>query len=330
MMTLFMVFDALEENSLKLNEQLRVSKRAAGQPASKLGLKPGEYITVKNAINALAIKSANDVATVVAESISGTEIRFAKQMTKKARSLGMKKTEFRNASGLYNKRQKTTAKDMSILATALITKHDRYYKLFSTPSFVYKGKKYHNHNSLLKTYKGTDGIKTGYIRASGFNLVASTIRGKVRLIGVVFGGKSSIRRDRHMRKLFNRNWNKAKALSTLAAHPIPKPWISSKPKLNNSIKLSKTEITDRNNYEKNWGIQIGTFKKYDNAYVAASNTAQRLLGLPENAFLKIQPKNHKSMTLFRVRFMGLDGSSARSLCKQLLFKGSKCFVLTPE
>ena len=152
-------------------------------------------------------------------------------MTKKARSLGMKKTEFRNASGLYNKRQKTTAKDMSILATALITKHDRYYKLFSTPSFVYKGKKYHNHNSLLKTYKGTDGIKTGYIRASGFNLVASTIRGKVRLIGVVFGGKSSIRRDRHMRKLFNRNWNKAKALSTLAAHPIPKPWISSKPKL---------------------------------------------------------------------------------------------------
>jgi|TARA_Y100000590_G_scaffold467583_1_gene646961 D-alanyl-D-alanine carboxypeptidase len=330
MMTLYMVFDSLEEGALRLNQRLRVSQRAAGQPASKLGLKPGEFITVQNAINALAVKSANDVATVIAESISGTEISFAKAMTKKAHSLGMKKTEFRNASGLYNKRQKTTAKDMSILAAALITKHNRYYKFFATPSFTHKSKKYINHNSLLRNYKGTDGIKTGYIRASGFNLVASSVRGNVRLIGVVFGGKSAVRRDRHMKKLFNRNWNKARALSTLTARPISKPWISNKSEVAKTAEITKEKINSPNNYENNWGIQIGTFKKYDNAYVAASNTAHLLLGLPSTAFLKIQPKNHKSNTLFRVRFMGLDGSSARSLCKQLLFKGNKCFVLTPE
>lgn len=225
MMTLFMTFEALDKGTLKLNQPLRVSKRAAGQPASKLGLKEGATIMVDDAIRALSVKSANDVATVLAEAIGRTEINFAQMMTKRARALGMTRTSFRNASGLPNRRQKSTARDMSVLAMALIDRFPKYYSYFSQPSFKYNGKRYSNHNTLLKNYAGTDGIKTGYIRASGFNLVASTERDGVRLIGVVFGGKTAKRRDRHMQSLLNRSWALARRNSTIAAIPVPKPEI---------------------------------------------------------------------------------------------------------
>ncbi len=227
MMTLYMTFEALEQGRLTLNQRLRVSKRAAGQPASKLGLKERDTITVEDAIRAMSVKSANDVATVVAEAIGGTEIKFAQMMTKRARQLGMTRTSFRNASGLPNRRQKSTARDMSILAMALLNKFPHYYGYFSEKSFRYKGKNYRNHNSLLKHYAGTDGIKTGYIRASGFNLVASAERDGVRLIGVVFGGKTADRRDRQMQSLLNRSWAVAHATSTIAARPVPKPELPS-------------------------------------------------------------------------------------------------------
>ena len=206
MMTLYMMFDALDRGQFKLSSKLKVSSRAAGMPPSKLGLRAGQTISVKDAILALVTKSANDVAVVVAEALGGTESRFARMMTKRARQLGMKRTTFRNASGLPNSGQKSTARDMARLGRALIYDHPRYFNFFATRSFTFRGVRYGNHNKLLAKYKGTDGIKTGYINASGFNLVASVTRNGRRLIGVVFGGRTGASRNRHMIKLLDRGF----------------------------------------------------------------------------------------------------------------------------
>ncbi len=221
MMTLYMVFDALEKRKLKLNQGLRVSRRAAGMPPSKLGLRRGQTIRVKEAILALVTKSANDVAVVVAEAIGGTESQFAQKMTKKARQLGMKRTTFRNASGLPNRRQLSTARDMATLAKALIRDFPQYYHYFGTKKFKFRGRTYRNHNKLLRTYAGADGIKTGYIRASGYNLVASSVRNGRRVIAVVFGGKTSRSRNRHTATLLDRGF---KRLTMIArSYPPPPP-----------------------------------------------------------------------------------------------------------
>ena len=195
-MTLYMVFDALEKGKLSLNQRLTASARAAGQACSCLGLRRGDTIQVKDAIKALVTKSANDVAVTVAEAMGGTEYRFAVAMTERARELGMTSTRFMNASGLHDSRQVTTARDMARLAIAIRRDFPNYYGEFATRSFTYKGRTYNNHNKLLGHYEGTDGIKTGYINASGFNLVASVVRDGSRLIGVVFGGVSGSKAQR--------------------------------------------------------------------------------------------------------------------------------------
>ena len=205
-MTLYMVFDALANKDIKLNDKIKVSRRAAGQPPSRLNLKPGQTIKVEDAILALVTKSANDVAVAVAEHLGGSEAKFARQMTKKARTLGMQKTNFRNASGLPNRAQLSTAKDMAVLGVAIQEHFPQYYHYFSNKSFKFNGRNYKNHNNLLGNYKGVDGIKTGYIRASGFQLVASVKRGEDHVIGVVFGGKTAKLRDRHMKKLLNKSF----------------------------------------------------------------------------------------------------------------------------
>ncbi len=209
MMTLFIVFDELERRRLSYKTRIKASAKAAAVQPSKLGLKPGETISVQNAIKALITKSANDVAIALGEHISGSEAAFARRMTKRARELGMRKTVFKNASGLPNTDQVTTARDMTKLGLALIDVHAKYYHLFSLRAFTYKGRRYGNHNGLLRNYPGTDGLKTGYTRASGFNLVASVRRKGKHLIGAVFGGKSSGRRNREMRALLTKAFPKA-------------------------------------------------------------------------------------------------------------------------
>ncbi|MFT5488097.1 MAG: D-alanyl-D-alanine carboxypeptidase, partial [Alphaproteobacteria bacterium] len=203
-MTLFMTFEALKTGKFKLNQKLPVSRVAEGRSPSKLGLRRGETITVDSAIKALVTKSANDVATVLAEGMGGTERKFAVLMTKRARALGMKDTTFKNASGLPNRGQLSTARDMAILARAVLYGHPKMYRHFSRKSFTYKGRTYKTHNRLMARYKGMDGIKTGYIRASGFNLVASARRDGKRVIAVVFGGKTSKTRDRQVARLLDR------------------------------------------------------------------------------------------------------------------------------
>jgi len=205
-MTLFLTFQALKNGTLHLDQQLPVSLKAANQEPTKLGLKPGETISVENAIRSLVTQSANDSAVVLAEAISGNEENFGQSMTQQAKALGMEHTHFYNSSGLPNPAQVTTASDMAALGYALIKNFPEFYSYFSIDDFVYQGAHYHNHNHLMKHYAGMDGIKTGYIHSSGFNLVASAKRGNTRLIGVIFGGSSAPSRDKQMAELLNKGF----------------------------------------------------------------------------------------------------------------------------
>ena len=203
MMTLYLLFEAIDDGKLSLDSKLKVSKRAAGQSPSKLGLRAGSTIRAEDAIKSLIVKSANDIAVVVAEALGGTEVEFARIMTRKAQELGMSRTTFRNASGLPNRKQRSTARDMSRLAQALMRDFPDRYHHFDDQRFRYKGRVHRTPNKLLARYRGMDGIKTGYIRASGFNLVASAERDGRRVIAVVFGGKTPNSRNAHMANLLD-------------------------------------------------------------------------------------------------------------------------------
>lgn len=217
MMTLYLLFDELEAGRIKLDSKIKISAHAAGQPPSKLGITSGSTIDVETAIKALVVKSANDVAAAVGEEISGSEWRFAKKMTERARELGMRRTTFRNASGLPNSKQVTTAQDMATLGRRLMQDHEKYFHYFSAQRFVWNGRTYTTHNALVKTFDGADGLKTGYTRRSGFNLATSATRDGNRLIGVVLGGRSSRTRDAHMRLILDNAFAQIEKKPTLIA-----------------------------------------------------------------------------------------------------------------
>ncbi len=203
MMTLYVTFEALKAGRLKTAQRLGVSPAAAAQRPSRIDLVPGQTVTVEEAILAVTVKSANDAAVVLAEALAGSEPRFAQIMTQKARELGMSATTFRNASGLPNPGQVTTARDMATLARALIRDYPQYYHYFNVREFDFDGATIPTHNHLLVRYDGADGIKTGYIHASGYNLVTSAVRDGRRLIGVVLGGRTSAMRDHSMMRLLD-------------------------------------------------------------------------------------------------------------------------------
>jgi len=204
-MTLYLLFEQIEAGKVRLDTPLSVSVHASEQAPTKLGLKPGGMITVEDAIKAMITRSANDVAVAVAENLGGDEGQFARLMTQKARSLGMTRTTYVNASGLPDDKQVTTARDQAVLGGVIQEHFPRYYKYFSTAVFVYHGQAIRNHNHLLGSVEGVDGIKTGFTRASGFNLVTSVRRGGRHLVAVVLGGRTSAQRDAHMRELISSN-----------------------------------------------------------------------------------------------------------------------------
>lgn len=225
-MTLYLLFEKLEAGKVRLDSQMEVSAEAASQAPTKLGLRPGQTLAVEDAIKGLVTKSANDAAVVIAEYLGGTEEDFAAQMTRKARALGMSKTIYRNASGLPNDEQVTTARDQATLGLAIQERFPRYYRYFATPSFVYRGSAMRNHNRLLGNVDGVDGIKTGYTRASGFNLVTSMRRGDRHVVAVVLGGTSGGARDARMRSLLETHIAEATALKTTkiaTAAPVSAP-----------------------------------------------------------------------------------------------------------
>ena len=367
MMTLYMAFEALEKGKLTLNKKLKVSRRASGMPPSKLGLKRGQTIRAEDVILALVTKSANDAAVVMAEALGGKETQFARMMTKKARALGMKRTTFRNASGLPNRGQLSTARDMSKLAQALLRDFPSYYRYFSTKSFTYAGRTYRNHNKLLKNYKGTDGIKTGYIRASGFNLVASVKRNNRRLIAVVFGGRTSRSRDRHIKKLLDRSFKKLAELRIASTPPVPrrKP-TSTQFALNGDDKalmpakdpvsgvplvtaggnqplsltqphsvpqqasLAPTEQGSTSAFSSgDWGVQVGAFSRAAPAQQAATLAAHSVPQILQAKPISVHSVDGLKGTLYRARVGQLSEASAREACRQLTFMSFSCVVVPP-
>lgn len=216
-MTLYLLFEQVESGRLRLDSPLMISQRAAAQAPTKLGLRPGETISVENAIKALVTKSANDIACAIAENLAGDERSFAQMMTRKAHALGMRDTHYENASGLPNPDQVTTAYDLAVLGRAIQDRFPRYYRYFSIHSFAYHGALHRNHNHLLGQIQGMDGIKTGYTRASGFNLLTSVHRGGRHIVAVVLGGSTAGSRDRIMAGLIEENIGGGSSVRTARA-----------------------------------------------------------------------------------------------------------------
>lgn len=202
-MTLYLVFEALEQGKIKLDDVIRVSSHAASQPPSKLGLAAGQTITVQDAIHATAIRSANDMAVALAEHVAGSEARFTAMMTLKAEELGMTQTRYVNSNGLPDSRQLTSARDLAMLCRALLRDFPQHYRYFGVNSWFYGGREYRNTNGLLSSGQGYDGIKTGFTNASGYNLAASAVRDGRRIITIVLGGRSTATRNEHVAELMS-------------------------------------------------------------------------------------------------------------------------------
>lgn len=323
MMTLYMIFDALDRGEISFKTKWKASSRVARQPASKLGLGRGQTLTVRDAVLALVTKSANDVASLTAENLAKSERAFALAMTAKARKLGMSKTTFRNASGLPNRGQLSTARDMAVLAQALLRDFPHHYHVFATTRFDYKGRKFKNHNKLLTTYEGTDGIKTGYIRASGFNLVASVKRGNQRLIGVVFGGDSSKKRNRHMVSLLDKGWRILNGGEAVASNKT------------NTNKQKTTQVASLGNTSNaaydpklSWGIQVGAFADESRAANYAHEISAIVPKLLDTGFVTVVPLKKKSgKVLFRSRIHRIPKNQAYKACRILERKKINCMEI---
>ncbi len=366
MMTLYLTFEAVEAGRIKLDDKLKVSRRAAGQTPSKIGLKRGRSIRVRDAILAVAVKSANDAATVLAEALGETEVEFALRMTDTAKSLGMKRTRFRNASGLPNRRQISTARDMAILGQRLMQDFPQHYHFFSVRKFKWGTRTYTSHNKLLKSYRGADGLKTGYIRASGFNIATSAKRGERRLIAVVLGERTSKTRNRKVARLLDISFRRAATRHTFAKKAKrktpPKP--KTKPSLiarladrvglrpgEDKVKRGKpapvpARLTGSSGFlslptdadarpappegQGWWGIQVGAY----NRYATAQNRVHRAAGALPKILMHARPSidlvERKGKEVYRARLVGLRKDDARTACRILKLKSIKCMPVTPE
>jgi len=306
MMTLYVLFDYLDRGNLKKDTLLSVSNTAASRSPSKLYLEPGSSIKVEDAIMALIIKSANDVATVVAENISGTEKEFAKLMTNYARDIGMKNTNFKNASGLPNRAQLTTARDMSTLSYALIKNFPKEYKLFSHQKFTYAGKTYKTHNKLMLRYKGADGIKTGYIKASGFQLAFSAVRENKRLIGVIFGGDTGSKRDKSLKIIMDKVFEELNITN------------------NDSKKTIIKEDAKKSN--DTYSIVVGTFKYKKNANKQLKLIKKKYPKSTNNKEAQIVLIKTGGKQLYESRFNNFTKKEAYQACKRLKKYKRDCFI----
>ncbi len=353
MMTLYLLFDQMEAGRVHLGDQMRVSRHAAVQIPSKLGLSPGQTLTVQDAILGLVTKSANDAAVVVAEFLGGTEEAFAAQMTKKARELGMRQTMFRNASGVPNPGQWSTPHDMAILARALIQKHAREYHYFAIRDFLYDGQDIPTHNHLLGSYEGADGIKTGYINSSGFNLVASAKRGDHRVIGVIFGGRTAGARDRQMVALldagFARETGQPVRVETARAEEAEEESASQPateaeaedPEVQAVIDAMAARSGEAppampapesagDADEGAWAVQLGAFHRSDAAQRVIDSATRRLGDLAGIAHANIEPMNGPHGQLFRARLVGFSQAEAERACRLLRRGHEFCKPIAPD
>ncbi|MGE5516166.1 MAG: D-alanyl-D-alanine carboxypeptidase [Bacteroidota bacterium] len=353
-MTLYLLFDALESGKLRLDSTMPVSAHASAQAPSKLGLVPGDRISVEDAVLALVTKSANDVAVVISEALGGSESDFAELMTRKAHQIGMVNTTYRNASGLPNLGQISTPRDQATLARALIRTHGNYYHYFSTRQFRWRGQPITTHNRLMLRYPGADGIKTGYINASGFNLIASAKRDNRRLIGVVFGGDTAAWRDRNMAQILDKGFSRAGTPDIRSAKAeeedrgdldgliaaagksdkAEKPTARVKQA---SLKVAKAKAArkaaadddeDEGDLDpSSWAVQVGAFSDYKPAHQAASAAAKKLGGLVTKASIDVTKARQGKQTTYRARLSGFTEDQARAACKRLSRAKKACTVV---
>jgi D-alanyl-D-alanine carboxypeptidase len=328
MMTLYMLFEAIERGDLGFKTTLVASKRAAQQPATNLALHTGSKLTVEEAINALIIRSANDVAVVVAETLGGTESQFAQMMTKRAHQLGMANTTFRNASGLPNKGQKSTARDLATLAMALMRDYPQYYHYFSTTRFTYNGKVYKTHNRLMLNYAGADGLKTGYINASGFNVASSAVRDGRRLVAIVLGGRTARSRDAHMADLLDRGFASNRSASATTQSPALVALVPPvKPEV--PIEFAASDVDGMVTVTRDAGeyaVQVGAFSRFSPAQLAANQAVRAVPDILGNARVVVD----QSSKFYRARVMGLSEADARQACKTLKALDTDCLVFKAD
>jgi D-alanyl-D-alanine carboxypeptidase len=368
MMTLYVLFGYMRAGKITPDTELLVTPRAARQAPTKLGLKVGATIKVSDAAKALVTQSANDAAATIAENLGGTEENFARVMTDTARRLGMTKTVFRNASGLPNDEQITTARDMATLAAHLIHDYPEFYGVFETRHFSFKGRRYRNHNKLLFGYKGTDGIKTGYTRASGFNLAASAHRGNKHLLAVVLGGRTGSQRDAATRLLLDRHFVTAsetkptpaqRTASLVGAPPPPLPAIrkpvfalassapgpalASAPAQGDiaepaSTRMAATALSgpgakDALNpvrYAGAYHVQVGAFTSQAEAENRLGMVQQRAVSLLEGHLPFTTSFMKGNEEWYRARFAGFSQDDAKTTCAALKKLSLDCAVMRAE
>ncbi|TVR98719.1 MAG: D-alanyl-D-alanine carboxypeptidase [Rhodospirillales bacterium] len=321
MMTLYLLFDALESGRVAPGTRFTVSAHAAAQPPSKLGLKPGQTITVEQAILALVTRSANDVSVVVAEGLGGSVSNFAAAMTAKARQLGMSRTTFRNPHGLPDEGQISTARDMATLAVALLRDHRKYYGYFATRSFSFAGTSHQNHNRLLASYRGMDGIKTGYIRASGFNLVASAERNGRRLIGVVFGGQTAQSRNAHMAELLDRGFHRLDTVLVAGAG-------AGTPRLAAVTAAPRAASGSAGGGTGTWAIQVGAFLDRDSALRTAQRARAQIPSVVGTGAIHVEPSQvQNGPTYQQARIVNIGREEAHRACTLLKQRNFRCMVV---
>ena len=329
MMTLYMVFEALRDRRISLYQNVPVSHYAASMSPTKLGVPPGGRLSVEEAILGLVTRSANDAAAALGELLGGDEDRFARIMTLRARALGMSRTVFRNASGLPDWDQVTTARDMATLGRRLVFDFPHEYKYFSTTTFRFRGQVLRNHNNLLDAYPGTDGLKTGYIDSSGYNLVSSAVRGNVRLIGVVMGAARGGERDLHMMALLDQGYEKLDVpIAPQMAQRGPRlPALIAAAHAGSAVAMmSPSLVAPRPRLSARWSVQVGAFGTEAAARQAA--VAARRIADAGEARVETVTVNRKSS--YRAQLIGLSQTDAQVACSALSRRKIGCTPIRPE
>ncbi|WFN87316.1 D-alanyl-D-alanine carboxypeptidase [Agrobacterium pusense] len=366
MMTLYLTFEALHAGKLRWDQKITMSKNGASVIPSKLYVRQGQTFTVREAVYGMIVKSANDMAEGMGDHLGGSEARFAEMMTRKARQLGMTKTVFRNASGLPNKSQVTTARDMAKLGLALQRDFPKEYNLFATQSFNFRGKRIRGHNNLMYRYQGMDGIKTGYTNASGFNLVSAVNHNGRRVVGVVLGGKTARSRDAQMAALLDKavpqasrgrnteqlvaSANVSRTFDVAAAVPpaaVPLPMFAERraDPVAMQIATANADVADMmqvsaiprpapaaapSGQRSRWEVQIAATDSEAAARSLLAN-ARSNIGNYSGIAPYTEAVQSGSATLYRARFTGFeDQSSAVSACKALKARSYACVVMTSE
>jgi D-alanyl-D-alanine carboxypeptidase len=336
-MTLYLIFEALDQGRVTLNTRWTVSEFAAGQSPTKLGLDAGDRVTVRDVVLGLVTRSANDAAVVAAEGLAGSEPRFAELMTRRAREIGMPRTVFMNASGLPHDDQITTVRDMATLGREIIRRYPHHYHYFSTREFTFEGRKFNNHNRLMGWYEGADGIKTGFIRASGFNLVASAVRDGRRIVGAVIGGPNPSERDQHMGRLLDAGFGSAptqvaqRPQTPRAQTQVASAGPSAAPakRANPPQRAEQTAAVQHAQRPGDWGVQVGAFAKQDSARKAAQ-AAQRIAPrLLSDATVDIVQSSAQGPGRFRARLVGITQTQARDACRVLDQRDMDCMTVGP-